>query len=101
MQLSQHCVSTENTVFSLATKAGQEEQQQSRTILWKAAALIGKGNYLRQQIRLHPPWRQDSKHRRQLAGVTSIGRGQKDSLPINAHASVGTGLPLPLTATAG
>jgi hypothetical protein len=37
---SQHGGHTQEAIFSLATKAGQEEQRQGRTTLQKVAALI-------------------------------------------------------------
>jgi hypothetical protein len=56
--LSQQGCRTRNTIFSLATEAGQEEQKKGKASLQEAAALIGQGSHLHKQLRLLPPWEQ-------------------------------------------
>jgi hypothetical protein len=56
--LSQQGCRTRNTIFSLTTEGGQEEQQKGRASPQEAAALIGQGSCLQKQLRLLPPWEQ-------------------------------------------
>jgi hypothetical protein len=59
--LSPHGGHSQNTIFSLATEAGQEIQHQGRTTRWKVVALDRRGSYLLRHHRLMPPWKQVEK----------------------------------------